>query len=70
VITYRLPTRSYVTLKVFDVLGRDVATLVDEAKPAGTYTVEWNASNEVTGIYFYRIQAGSFVESKKLLLLR
>jgi hypothetical protein len=57
-------------LKVYDVLGREVATLMNEMKQPGTYTVQWDASNVASGVYLYRLQAGSFVETKKLLLLR
>jgi hypothetical protein len=65
-----------VSLKVFDVLGNEVATLVNEEKPAGVYEVEFstgsfgNASNLSSGIYFYKISAGSFNETKKMILLR
>ena len=62
-----------VTLKVYDVLGNEVATLVDEYKPAGSYEVEFNQSgirNLASGIYFYRLKAGSFVDTKKMILIR
>ena len=72
--------QSKVTLKVFDVLGNEVATLVDEYKPAGRYEVEFNASKisssvsakggYPSGVYFYQLQAGNFVETKKMLLLK
>jgi hypothetical protein len=55
---------------VYDVLGSEVATLVNEEKEAGKYEVEFNASLLSSGIYFYRLQAGSFVETKKMVLLR
>jgi glucose/arabinose dehydrogenase len=61
---------SRVQLKIFDVLGNEVATLVDEYKPAGNYEINFNASGLVSGIYFYRLQAGSFVDTKKMILLR
>jgi hypothetical protein len=51
-------------------LGREVATLVNEVKEPGTYTVEFRASSLASGVYFYRLQAGTYVETKKLLLLR
>ncbi len=77
-ISFSIPSRSFVSLKVFDLLGREVATLVNEQKPAGTYTQKWNAANVSSGIYFYRLvanaipsgQAGTFTETKKLLLLK
>ena len=58
------------TLKVYDILGNEVATLVDEYKPAGSYEVEFNGSNLTSGIYFYRLQTGSLMETKKLVLLK
>jgi len=70
VITYQLPVSSGVTLKVYDVLGNEVATLVDEEKSAGSYEVNFNASILSSGIYFYKLQAGSFSETKKLILLK
>ncbi len=69
-ISFSLPTKSYISLKVFDLLGRDVATIVSENLSAGNYTRQWNASGMSSGIYFYRLQAGSFTETKKLLLLK
>jgi|GEM_PF-2416920 len=59
-----------VQLKVYDVLGNEIATLVNEEKPAGTYEVEFDASSLPSGVYFYQIKAGSFVETKKLVLLK
>ncbi len=58
------------TLKVYDILGREVATLVNETKEAGTHEVEFDGSNLTSGIYFYRLQAGSFSEVKKLILMK
>ncbi|MCW8961279.1 MAG: T9SS type A sorting domain-containing protein, partial [Ignavibacteriaceae bacterium] len=64
-----------VTLKVYDILGREIATLVNEEKPAGEYEVEFNShSGEVrnlpSGIYFYQLQAGDFISTKKMILLK
>ena len=59
-----------VTLKVYDVLGREVATLVNEEKPAGEYEVEFDGSALTSGIYFYRLKAGEFSETKKMILLK
>ncbi len=59
-----------ISLQVYDVLGNEVATLVNEEKPAGEYEVEWNASDLPSGIYFYKLQSGSFGETKKMLLLK
>jgi len=60
----------FVSLKVYDLLGCEVAVLVNEQKPAGTYSVQWNAIGMSSGIYFYRLQAGSFAETKKLVLMK
>jgi predicted alpha/beta superfamily hydrolase len=61
---------SFVSLKVYDVLGIEVATIVNEEKPAGTYEITWNASNLPSGVYFYQLKAGSYAATKKLLLLK
>ena len=61
---------SRVQLKIYDVLGNEVATLENEYKSAGTYEVEFNAAKYTSGVYFYRLQAGSFVETKKMILLK
>jgi photosystem II stability/assembly factor-like uncharacterized protein len=60
----------FVSLKVYDLLGREVATLVDEKKPAGKYTVRWNAEKLSSGVYFYRLRTGVFSETKKMILIR
>jgi hypothetical protein len=59
-----------VTLKIYDILGREIATLVNEEKPAGEYEVGFNAINLPSGIYFYQLSAGNFVETKKMILLK
>ena len=59
-----------VSLVVYDILGKEVATLVNKEQKAGNYEVMFNASNLSSGVYFYRLQSGSFVETKKLMLLR
>jgi photosystem II stability/assembly factor-like uncharacterized protein len=69
-IKYSVPQTSNVIVKVFDILGNEIEILVSEEKPAGTYEITWNAANLPSGIYFYRLQAGSFVETKKMLLLK
>jgi len=69
-ISYTLPTDELVMLKVYDILGREVTTLVNEVKQAGTYSVSFDASNLASGIYFYTISAGKFHLTKKMLLLR
>jgi hypothetical protein len=69
-IVFQVPGLGRVSLRVYDILGREVATLVKEQKPAGKYTVTWNATSMASGVYFYRLESGSFSETKKLLLLR
>ncbi len=69
-ISYQLPVNSFVTLKVYDVLGNEVATLVNEEKLAGEYEIEFNASEIGSGVYFYTLRAGEFIQSKKMLLLK
>jgi hypothetical protein len=69
-ISFSLPSKSYVLLKVFDMMGREVATLIHEELAAGNHSRRWNASNISSGVYFYRLQCSSFVETKKLVLLR
>jgi hypothetical protein len=70
VIRYRLPVSGWVTLKVYDVLGREVVVLVNGMQSAGYKSVEFNASSLPSGIYFYRIVSGKFMDTKKMLLLR
>lgn len=70
VISWQSPVSSHQTLKVYDILGNEVAILVDEYKPAGSYEVEFNASTLPSGTYFYQLRAGSFVEMKKMILLK
>jgi len=67
-ISFSLPTRSFVSLKVFDILGREVAILAFEDLLGGFYTRQWNATNMPSSVYFYRLQANSFTETKKLIL--
>lgn len=69
-IQYSIPYRSEVVLKVFDILGNEVATLVNEEKERGVYTVNFNGSGLASGMYLYRLQAGSFVETKKMILMK
>ncbi|MBI5214142.1 MAG: T9SS type A sorting domain-containing protein [Ignavibacteriae bacterium] len=70
IINYQLPVDNYVTLKVFNLLGQEVATLVDGVQEAGEQSVEWDASGFPSGIYYYKLQAGSFEETRKLLLMK
>jgi hypothetical protein len=69
-IRYSMSTLEFVTLKVYDVLGNEVATLVNEEKPVGSYEVDFNAARLSSGIYFYKLQAGSLVETKKMILMK
>lgn len=69
-ISFDLPATSHVNLTIFNVLGQEVTTLVDDRMDAGTHTVEWNASSYSSGVYFYRISAEQFSETKKMMLLK
>jgi photosystem II stability/assembly factor-like uncharacterized protein len=79
-IKYSIPQSSNVTIRVFDILGKEIETLVNEEKPAGTYEVEFNSSTisgsisakggYASGVYFYQLKAGSFVETKKMILMK
>ncbi len=76
-ISYQIPASlnpsqggTLVTLKVYDILGNEIATLVNEEKSPGTYEVNFNAINLTSGVYFYRMKAGKFVETKKMVLLK
>lgn len=70
VISYRLPIYGFVTLKVYDVLGREVQTLVNERQNIGNHSVTFKAFNLASGVYFYRLQAGSYSQTRKLVLLK
>ncbi len=70
IINYTLPTDGKVVIRVYDILGREVAELVNEFKTAGKYSVQFNGSNLASGIYFYRIGAGKFSQTKKLVLTK
>jgi len=69
-ISYQLPINSFVNLRVFDILGREVATLVNEQKPAGNYEMKFDASNLASGVYLYKLQAGDYSSVKKLILMK
>ncbi|MDP1676778.1 MAG: aryl-sulfate sulfotransferase [Bacteroidota bacterium] len=70
VISYQLPVNSFTTLKVYDAIGREVAILVNETKEAGTHFIQFKGEHVPSGMYFCRMQAGSFVSVKKILLLK
>ncbi len=69
-ISYKLPIQSFVTLKVYDVLGKEILTLINEKKPAGTYKINFDATGLVSGVYFYQLKAGNFIEKKKMVLIK
>jgi hypothetical protein len=70
IINYQLPMSSNVKLSIFDALGKEVNTLVNETQNSGNYNIEWNASAYPSGIYFYRLEAGSFISNKKMILIK
>lgn len=69
-ITFDIPYPTSIVLRLFDILGREVTTLVNEEKPAGTYAERWDASGVSSGVYFYTLRAGSFVQTRKLMVVR
>jgi len=69
-IKYSIPELSFISIKVYDVLGSEIMTLLSEEKPIGSYEIEFNATALPSGIYFYKIQAGNFVETKKMVLMK
>ena len=69
-IQYEFPRRSNVQITIYDMLGRKITTLVSEIQDAGYKSVLWNASNVPSGMYFYQIKAGDFVQTKKMILLK
>jgi hypothetical protein len=68
-IRYELAKESFVSLKVFNLFGEDVARLVEGTLKAGVYTFQFDASKLVSGVYFYRLQAGEYLETKRMILL-
>jgi hypothetical protein len=69
-IKYSVPQRSNIVLKVYDILGKEITTLVNEEKDQGVYTINFDANELASGLYLYRIQAGSFIDTKKMILLK
>ena len=69
-INYNIPVTNFVTLKIYDVLGKEVASLVNEKQSAGSYTVDFFAGNLSSGVYFYRIKSGEFIQTKSMMLLK
>ncbi|HEX7356601.1 MAG TPA: T9SS type A sorting domain-containing protein, partial [Ignavibacteriaceae bacterium] len=69
-IKFQIPKDSFVSLKVYDILGNEISTLINEQKAQGRYEVNFNASSLASGVYVYKIQAGGFISSKKMMLLK
>ncbi|NOS83615.1 MAG: T9SS type A sorting domain-containing protein [Ignavibacteria bacterium] len=69
-IAFEIPRETNVRLVIYDVFGRDINTLLNKELEAGSYEIKWNASNLGAGIYYYKIYADEFVDSKKILLLK
>ena len=69
-IRYSIPQTSIVVIKVFDILGNEIETLINEQKSIGTYELTWTAVNLPSGIYFYQLIAGSYIETKKMVLMK
>ncbi|MFZ1282444.1 MAG: T9SS type A sorting domain-containing protein [Ignavibacteriaceae bacterium] len=69
-ISWQSPVNSHQTLKIYDVLGNEVATLVNEYRTAGKYEAEFNANNLASGIYYYQLKVGEFVQTKKMVLIK
>jgi hypothetical protein len=69
-ISFSVPRKSFVTLKVYDILGKEVARLVSDNKPAGNYSVDFDGSSLSSGVYFYKLEAGEFVTTKRMVLIK
>ena len=69
-IKYQIPQLSFVSLIVFDLIGKEIVTLVNEEKPAGIYELTWQATNLPSGVYFCQIKAGELNQTKKMILIR
>jgi len=70
IIRYSVPEASFTSIKIYTALGKEVSSLVNESKSAGTYEVEFNAHNLSSGIYYYTLQAGSLIQTKKMVLIK
>jgi hypothetical protein len=70
VISFDIPREAFVTVKVYDISGKEVTTIVNESKRAGSYNITFNASSLSSGIYFYKITAGDFIITKKMALVK
>ena len=69
-INFSVPQNSQVTLKIYDVLGKEVSTLINQVVPAGNHEVQFDATGLPSGVYFYNLTAGNFVENKKMMLMK
>ncbi len=69
-ISFSIPNTEFVTLKIYDSVGKEVETLVNENLPAGSYNKQFNATNLASGVYFYRLQAGSYYQTNKMILMK
>jgi hypothetical protein len=69
-ISFDIPKQGFVSLKIYDVLGREVRTLVNEVKNAGSYTVDFNGAELASGVYFYRLEVNGFVDVKRMMLIK
>jgi len=69
-IRFSIPEFSHVLIKIYDILGNEITTLVDEDRPSGGYEVSFDGSNLASGFYFYRITAGNYSETRKMILLK
>ena len=69
-ISFSIPSSAFTSLKVYDILGNEVATLVNEEKPAGEYDITFDASALTSGVYLYRLNVGNISEMKKMILMK
>jgi len=69
-INYGLPRQSHVSIVIYDILGRKVTTLIDKLQPAGYHQTIWNADDFSSGLYFYKLQAGDYIETKTMMLIK
>jgi hypothetical protein len=67
-ISFSIPEKSFITLKVYDILGNEVASLLNEEKPAGYYNLDFNASRLSSGVYFYKLKSNGIVQTRKMIL--
>jgi hypothetical protein len=70
IIRYSLPEPAEVKIEIFDILGRKVETLIEGEQPAGYHQIVWDASNNSSGMYFYRIEAGEYSDTRKMVLIK